>query len=77
METKTIHIKLNELIISEEQACYFASTIFEDIEDYIKQHTDDFWHWLLQDTFKNIILTINGIQIINNKCEYKLCEYVN
>lgn len=70
-----MEIDISKLIVSEEQSHSFAILMVNEIKSYIKEHTEEFITWLIEDISANVIMTLDGIITRSSSYEYSLCKY--
>ena len=73
-----IDFNLEELLIDEEQADELAFIAFQDIFQYIKEHTAEFLDFLVEETMKlatNWVIDLDNGIIEVPSYSYELCQY--
>lgn len=68
-------VEIIDNIISDAQAETFAFNIYRDIAEYMKTNFEDFFWWNLEEISRNIVLTIDGLLMKEEKYVYELCRY--
>ena len=71
------NIKLEEALISEEQADTFAYNVYEDITIFIEQHMKEYSGWFIDRVIKNagrLAIAVDKLYNIDDY-KYEMCNY--
>ena len=78
IDEKGTELNLEEIIITEQQTDDMAFTIYQDIFQYIKEHTTEFIKWFIDESIKlanNLIMDSDNGIIDRPNYNYDICQY--